>query len=521
MTTLKEIQTDVQRFDMQSEYNKYACQDQVIAIPDDTGRWILYAEHAYVTNDLRAYAKQLERENKDLKASIVRYSAELSRMTASALVSATSPQPVGAVVADERAAFESYYQTRAGEGLRYPAEYFALVEKVVDGGNTVLVYEHDWMQKHYEMWLARAALASQPAKPAEVGGVVEPKPCKQCDHSVGFVCEDHGDEEDPYTYACELMEQAQKERANRGVEIGTQGSLCDGIAWIYDHARKLEATLAAQTSAPGPKPFAMPGEWFPVGLLGHPMREFAPGKWESATWPSEQTAAPQAVDGAQSNPHAATYPERIWLQAGDGDADEMRPYSEGSEITWCWENINSNDVAYVRADLAAHHPAPEAHTDGCAGFQGKPVSQCGICAGAGCEAAPEAAQRCPDPEACNRQGCVNPKGRCEEAAQAVDASRSAELEAFFDDLGALNIGPDCGGKPFKVYGSAEAIAYVGKAVHAYQNQAQQAVDLSDDRIREIFMANGFTIKEGQSDLKPYVFAAARALLAAGGKVSGD
>lgn len=37
--------------------------------------------------------------------------------------------------------------------------------------------------------------------------------------------------------------------------------------------------------------------------------------------------------------------------------------------------------------------------------------------------------------------------------------------------------------------------------------------LSDERIREIFMAHGFTIKEGQTDLKPYVYAAARALLA--------
>lgn len=37
--------------------------------------------------------------------------------------------------------------------------------------------------------------------------------------------------------------------------------------------------------------------------------------------------------------------------------------------------------------------------------------------------------------------------------------------------------------------------------------------LSDDQIRAVFMAHGFTIKEGQTDLKPYVYAAARALLA--------
>lgn len=40
-----------------------------------------------------------------------------------------------------------------------------------------------------------------------------------------------------------------------------------------------------------------------------------------------------------------------------------------------------------------------------------------------------------------------------------------------------------------------------------------APPVSDAQIREVFMANGFTIKEGQTDLKPYVYAAARALLA--------
>lgn len=38
--------------------------------------------------------------------------------------------------------------------------------------------------------------------------------------------------------------------------------------------------------------------------------------------------------------------------------------------------------------------------------------------------------------------------------------------------------------------------------------------LTDEQIREIFLANGFTIKEGNSDLKPYVYAAARAVLQA-------
>ena len=42
-------------------------------------------------------------------------------------------------------------------------------------------------------------------------------------------------------------------------------------------------------------------------------------------------------------------------------------------------------------------------------------------------------------------------------------------------------------------------------------QATQA-EVTDSMIREAFLANGFTIKDGHSDLKPYVYAAARAIL---------
>lgn len=36
--------------------------------------------------------------------------------------------------------------------------------------------------------------------------------------------------------------------------------------------------------------------------------------------------------------------------------------------------------------------------------------------------------------------------------------------------------------------------------------------MNKDRIRKILLDNGFTIKEGHDDLKPYVYAAASALL---------
>lgn len=45
----------------------------------------------------------------------------------------------------------------------------------------------------------------------------------------------------------------------------------------------------------------------------------------------------------------------------------------------------------------------------------------------------------------------------------------------------------------------------------FRIKAQQPA-LSKDQIREVFMAHGFTIKDGQTDLKQYVYDAAYALL---------
>lgn len=49
----------------------------------------------------------------------------------------------------------------------------------------------------------------------------------------------------------------------------------------HDDRRVVEAYTA--------KPFVGPGVWFPINLLGSPMREHAPGRWESAKWPSDQS----------------------------------------------------------------------------------------------------------------------------------------------------------------------------------------------------------------------------------------
>lgn len=40
------------------------------------------------------------------------------------------------------------------------------------------------------------------------------------------------------------------------------------------------------------KPFPAPGAWFGVDVLGNPIREYQPGKWEGAVWPSERKGEP-------------------------------------------------------------------------------------------------------------------------------------------------------------------------------------------------------------------------------------
>jgi hypothetical protein len=47
-----------------------------------------------------------------------------------------------------------------------------------------------------------------------------------------------------------------------------------------------------------------------------------------------------------------TWPERIWLQAGEDAPAHYPGMTEG--VTWCEHAIHDNDVEYVRA-----HPAPQ------------------------------------------------------------------------------------------------------------------------------------------------------------------
>jgi uncharacterized coiled-coil protein SlyX len=54
--------------------------------------------------------------------------------------------------------------------------------------------------------------------------------------------------------------------------------------------------------------------------------------------------------------------------------------------------------------------------------------------------------------------------------------------------------------------------YPARAALSATQPAQAAQPVSRDVIRDVFLRNGFTIKDGCSDLKPYVYAAANALL---------
>ena len=50
---------------------------------------------------------------------------------------------------------------------------------------------------------------------------------------------------DAYNHACDMLEQFQAVRAAAGKEIGTEGSLCDAMAWLYGRLDELEAQIDA------------------------------------------------------------------------------------------------------------------------------------------------------------------------------------------------------------------------------------------------------------------------------------
>lgn len=100
---------------------------------------------------------------------------------------------------------------------------------------------------------------------------------------------------------------------------------------------------------------------------------------------------------------------------------------------------------------------------------------------------------------------------------ADHASRAAEQSGIYreellqlaEQCGMKMTGKPDGSEPIEIVFSIDAWRKFDVATRSAQGEV-----LSRDQIRSIFMAHGFTIKEGQTDLKDYVYDAAIALLAA-------
>lgn len=76
----------------------------------------------------------------------------------------------------------------------------------------------------------------------------------------------------------------------QGAMVGVHGRMpTDREVW--DAAIRAYQDIHRASVLPGPhgeKPFAAPGRWFPTTIVGDlPMREFSPGHWETASWPSD------------------------------------------------------------------------------------------------------------------------------------------------------------------------------------------------------------------------------------------
>jgi hypothetical protein len=56
---------------------------------------------------------------------------------------------------------------------------------------------------------------------------------------------------------------------------------------------------------------------------------------------------------------ASTAPERIFLVIGE-DCPPSAKFSDLDEVTWCEDRVCSNDIEYVRADLAVSAAQPTA-----------------------------------------------------------------------------------------------------------------------------------------------------------------
>ncbi len=117
--------------------------------------------------------------------------------------------------------------------------YFSASDAVEEeAAENLLLDVRDEINKH--------KLAEQPAQQ-------EPVACERC-LELERLCDATyvAQGADAYNHACNEMERWQHQRHTVGKVVGTTGSLCDGIAWLYGHIDELEEKIAA------PQPPAQP-----------------------------------------------------------------------------------------------------------------------------------------------------------------------------------------------------------------------------------------------------------------------
>lgn len=90
--------------------------------------------------------------------------------------------------------------------------------------------------------------------------------------------------------------------------------------------------------------------------------------------------------------------------------------------------------------------------------------------------------------------CAEPWGLIEEIRDRL-AEPKPEPAAWMNIDGNVSDNNDCNCFPIPLY----------------RHPPRHPVRLSDEEIRDVMLSNGFTIKEGYADLKPYVFQAVRAI----------
>lgn len=69
---------------------------------------------------------------------------------------------------------------------------------------------------------------------------------------------------------------------SKGESILTLGLSGDRKHVVETHNAALRSLITTMAYEPGvpPKPFCKPGAWFPLDVMGNPMFEYAPGKWD-------------------------------------------------------------------------------------------------------------------------------------------------------------------------------------------------------------------------------------------------